>query len=86
MLENVDDFSFFGYSSSFCFLLIEFHCTFSISYKILYILYLLLLYLDYVVISSSVYSTVFPTGSVTGCDSSLGGGWTIYHFRSFKFF
>ena len=32
---RVDDLSFFDYLSSFCFLLIEFHCSFSISYKIL---------------------------------------------------
>ena len=30
-----DDLSFFKYLSPFCFLSIEFHCTFSISYKIL---------------------------------------------------
>ena len=29
------DLSFFDYLSAFCFLLIEFHCTFSISYKML---------------------------------------------------
>ena len=29
---RVDDLSFFEYLSPFCFLLIEFHCTFSISY------------------------------------------------------
>ena len=32
---RVDDLSFFEYLSLFCFLSIEFHCTFSISYKIL---------------------------------------------------
>ena len=31
----MDDWSFFKYLSTFCFLLIEFHCTFSISYEIL---------------------------------------------------
>ena len=31
----MDDLSFFDYLSPFCFLLIEFLCTFSISYKIL---------------------------------------------------
>ena len=37
---KVDDLSFFEYLSPFCFLSIEFHCTFSISYKILpYFLY-----------------------------------------------
>ena len=37
---RVDDLSFFEYLSPFCFLSIEFHCTFSISYKILaYFLY-----------------------------------------------
>ena len=34
-LGRVDDLSFFDYLSLFCFLSIEFHCTFSISYKIL---------------------------------------------------
>ena len=34
-LGRVDDLSFFDYLSPFCFLLIEFHGTFSISYKIL---------------------------------------------------
>ena len=33
---------------------------------------------------SPISSTVFPKGSVTGCDSSLGGGWMIFHFRVFK--
>ena len=33
--ESAYDFSFFGCSSPFCFLLIEFHYNFSISYKIL---------------------------------------------------
>ena len=32
---RVDDLSFFEYISTFCFLSIEFHCTFSMSYKIL---------------------------------------------------
>ena len=32
----------------------------------------------------SPVSSVFPKGSVTGCDSSLGGGWMIFHFRVFK--
>ena len=32
---RVDDLSFFEYLNPFCFLLIEFNCTFSISYKIL---------------------------------------------------
>ena len=31
---RVDDFSFFDCLSTFCFLLTEFHCTFSFSYKI----------------------------------------------------
>ena len=33
---------------------------------------------------SLVSSTVFPKGSVTGCDSSLGGGWMIFHFLLFN--
>ena len=32
---------------------------------------------------SPVSSTVFPKGSVTGCDW-CGGGWMIFHFRLFK--
>ena len=32
---RVDDSSFFEYLRPFCFLLVEFHCSFSISYKIL---------------------------------------------------
>ena len=35
LVPGVDDSSFFEYLSSFCFLSIEFRCTFSISYKIL---------------------------------------------------
>ena len=42
---RVDDLSRFDYLSPFCFLLIEFHCSFSISYKILPDC-LLLLYFD----------------------------------------
>ena len=37
---TVDDFSFFDGSSLFCFLLIEFHFTFSISYKIHHIMFI----------------------------------------------
>ena len=33
---------------------------------------------------SPVSSTVFPKGSVAGCDSSLGRGSMIFHFRVFK--
>ena len=33
---------------------------------------------------SPVSYTIFPKGSVTGCDSSLGGGWMIFRFRVFK--
>ena len=35
--------------------------------------------------TSPVTDTVFLKGSVTGCDSSLGGGWMIFRFRLFKF-
>ena len=84
--ERVNDFSLFECLSPFCFWSIEFHCNFSLSSKILYIFYLLLLYLDYVAMRPSlVYSTVFPKGSVTGCDSLLGGGGMIFHFRLFQF-
>ena len=33
---------------------------------------------------SSVSTSVFTKGSVTGCDSTLGGGWVIFHFRVLK--
>ena len=33
--DRVDDLLFYDYLSPFCFLLIEFHCTFSISFKII---------------------------------------------------
>ena len=61
----------------------EFHCTFSISYKIqvLFIIIVFGLSSDKL---SPVLSSVFPQGSVTGCDSLLGEGWTIFHFRVFK--
>ena len=78
--ERADNFSLFDCSSRFCFLLIEFHCTFSFSCKILP--YYVYLYCS--IVSSAVYSTVFPKESVTGCDSSLGGGWMIFHFRLFQ--
>ena len=35
-------------------------------------------------LGSGKLSHVFPKGSVTGCDSLLGGGWMIFHFRVFK--
>ena len=35
VLGRVDDLSFFEYLNTSCFLSIEFHCTFAISYKIL---------------------------------------------------
>ena len=39
---RVDDLSFFDYLSPFCFLLIEFHCIFSISFKIIHFMLLIL--------------------------------------------
>ena len=39
----VDDLSFFEYLSPFCFLLIEFQCTFSISYKYYHILFIIII-------------------------------------------
>ena len=77
----MDDLSFFEYLSPFCFLLIEFHCTFSIIkyYHIFFIIIVFKLGSDKL---SPVSSSVFPKGSVTGCDSSLGGGWMIFNFSS----
>ena len=50
-----------------------------IRYRIMF--FLLLLYLNWVVISSC---TVSPKVSVMGCDSSLGGGWMIFHIGLLK--
>ena len=48
-------------------------------------IFCLLLYLYLVVISSfHVSFNVFTKESVTGCDSSLGGGWTIFQFQLCK--
>ena len=41
---RVDDLSFFEYLSSFCFLSIEFHCTFSIFFKYYHILFIILVF------------------------------------------
>ena len=41
---RVDDLSFFKYLSSLCFSSIEFHCTFSISYKICHILFIIIVF------------------------------------------
>ena len=40
----MDDLSFFDYLSSFCFLLIEFHCSFSISYKKIQIMFIIIVF------------------------------------------
>ena len=42
--ERGNDFSFFEYLSQFCFLLIEFYCTFSISYKYDHILLIIIVF------------------------------------------
>ena len=79
---GLDDLSIFDYSSSFFFV----NWTSLNFFNILYStnkLCLLLLYLDYLV-TSPVSSTVFPKGSVTGYNSSIGGGWMIFNFRLFK--
>ena len=39
-----------------------------------------------VISTSPVSATVFPKGSVTGCDTSLGGWWMIFHFRFLSLF
>ena len=79
----MDDLSFFEYLSQFCFLSIEFHCTFSII-KYYHIFFIIVFRLGSDKLLSLVSSTVFPKGSVTGCDSSLRGGWMVFHFRLFK--
>ena len=52
-------FRFLDCSSPFCFLLIEFHCNFSITYKNTIISSLLLLHFDYVVIAYRDYQSSF---------------------------
>ena len=70
-------FFIFDYSSPFCFLVIEIHYTFSISYIVLtsYAYY----YVSYLIRFNTLFSCFFAgfllfsaKGSVTGCDSSLG--------------
>ena len=39
-----------------------------------------ILYIIIVFRLSPISSTAFPKGSVTGCDSSLEGGWMIFIF------
>ena len=41
---RVDDLSFFEYLSPFCFLSIELHCSFSISYKYYHILFIIIIF------------------------------------------
>ena len=43
-LRRVDDLSFFEYLSPFCFLSIEFHCTFSLLIKYYHILFVIILF------------------------------------------
>ena len=60
----------------FCFLSIEFHCTFPFRIKYYHILFIIIVFRLGSDELSPVSSTVFPKGSVTGYDSSLGeGGW-----------
>ena len=75
--------SFFEYLSPFCFLSIEF-APFPFLIKYYHILFIILVFRLVSDKLSPVSSTVFPKGSVTGCDTSLGGGWMIFHFRLFK--
>ena len=64
---------------------LNFIVLFQLSIKYCHMLFLLLLYLDSVVVSwSQLSSTDFPQGISQGCDSSLWGGWLIFHFRLFK--
>ena len=56
----MDYFPFLNYSSPFCFLLIEFHCTFSISYKIL-TYYGILIMIVYAVGISSFFCARFTS-------------------------
>ena len=73
---RVDDLKKFYCSSPFCFLLIKFHCTFSISSIVLtcYVYYYCIR-LSFNTLFSCFFAGLrlfFPKGSVTGCDSSLG--------------
>ena len=54
---RVDDFSFFDCSSPFCFLLIKFHCTFSMFYKILtnYVYYYCMLIMIVLAVGTSFF-------------------------------
>ena len=81
---RVDDLSFFEYLSHFVFCQLNFIVLFSFLIKYYHILFIIIVFRIGSDMLSPVSSTVFPKGSVTGCDSSLGGGWMIFHFRVFK--
>ena len=68
--ENIYLLSLFYDIFSYIFLIKDYH--------ILFLIIVFRLVIDKL---SPVSSTVLPKGSVTGCDSSLGGGWMIFHFR-----
>ena len=76
--------SFFEYLSPFCFLSINFIVLFPFLIKYYYILFNIIVFRLVSDKLSPVSSTVFPKGSVTGCDSSLGSGRMIFYFRLFK--
>ena len=82
---NVDDLSLFEYLCPFFFQL-NFIVLFPFLIKYYLILFIIIVFRLSSDNLSPVSSTVFPKGSVTGCDSSLGGGWMIFHFRVFNSF
>ena len=80
---RVDDLSFFEYLSPFCFFQLNFIVLFQFLIKYYHILFIIIVFRLGSDKLSPVSSTVFPNGSVTGCDSSLGGEWMNFHFRVF---
>ena len=85
--RRVDDFSFLIVQIHFVFLLIEFHCAFSISYRVLtcYIYYYCIWHGFKTLFSCffALFLLFSPKRSVTRCDSSLGGG-VYFQCTSFR--
>ena len=80
----MDDCHFSNIYVYFVFCQLNFIVLFPFLIKYYHILFIIIVFTLGSYKLSPVSSTVFPKGSVTGCDSSLGGGRMIFHFRVFK--
>ena len=74
--------SFFEYISPFCFLSIEFHCSFfPFLIKYYHILFIIIVFR---LGSDKLVSCFFYCLSQGISHGMIGGGWMIFHFRLFK--